>query len=91
VDIFAPALQNIQQSPVAHFNSQQGQSSQYQEVVSKISNENLRTDFSAADSDGPDDEDWDSEEEDNKPAKLTKPDIGPLVGGFADLERNGRS
>lgn len=84
--------QNVQRSPITTYATQEARLIQYQEVLSKQASENLYENISRPPTgDGKQDGDWLSDDEDDelcgKSPGITKPDVGPLLGGFADMER----
>lgn len=91
VDIFAVPPQN-QHSPVAAYSTYSGQDArlaQYQDVLAKLSSENLYENFAPPTVHAGQDADWPSDDEEGGKAesrKTAKPDVGPLVSGFADIE-----
>lgn len=92
VDIFVP--RNSQWPPAAtNYTGQEARLAQYKEVMSKISSENLYDKSTepivvsdAHDNDWPSDED-DDDNTSSKSPRITKPNVGPLVSGFAEMER----
>jgi hypothetical protein len=88
--------QNLQRPPVTTYSGQEARLAQYQDVLSKLSSENLYENFSepAIVTHGQD-EDWPSDDEEDeevsaKSPRITKPDVGPLLSGFADMERGAK-
>jgi len=96
VDIFAMVSQNLQRSPATNYSGQEARLAQYQDVMSKLSSEDLYENFSEpAIVSSRQDADWPSDDEDDeetspKSPRITKPDVGPLLGGFADMERGAK-
>lgn len=95
VDIFAMIPQNVQHSPITTYSGQEARLTQYQEVISKLSSDNLYEEFSQpTPCNGAQDPDWLSDDEEDeisgKSPRITKPDVGPLLGGFADMERGAK-
>jgi len=94
VDIFAMVPQSSQRSPATTFSGQDARLLQYQDVLAKLSTDDISDmsvlrsagDMSQSASDWPSD---DEEEENSKKFQPVKPmDIGPLLGGFADVENS---
>ena len=88
--------QNLQRPPITAYSGQEARLAQYQDVLAKLSSENLYENFSepaivrhGQDADWPSDDEEDDEVSPKSP-RITKPDVGPLLGGFADMERGAK-
>jgi len=93
VDIFAMVPQNVQRAPSVVFSGQDARLLHYQDVLAKVSSSKVpdAENGSTSNSPGHDDADWLSEGEDDEGsanlAVVKTAEVGPLLGGFADLER----
>jgi len=94
VDIFAMVPQSLQRSPATTFSGQDTRLLQYQDVLARLpadavsdANEDLSAHSVQGAIDWPSDEEED-DDEDLKRLKIVKPpQIGPLLGGFAEIEK----
>lgn len=95
VDIFATVPQNQQRPPDTTYATQPARFVTYGDLLGKPPFDNLYENISRLPTaNGKQDADWLSDDEDDevsgKSPGLSKPDVGPLLGGFADMERGAK-
>ncbi|ELR07201.1 hypothetical protein VC83_01334 [Pseudogymnoascus destructans] len=95
VDIFAMAPQSQQRPAATTYASQPARFVTYKDLPGKPPMDEPYVDTSRPPTaDGKQDADWLSDDEDDeisgKSPGITKPDVGPLLGGFADMERGAK-
>jgi len=93
VDIFAMLPQNLQRSPTTTYSGQDARLLQYQNVLAKVSTEDLSKTTGNLSAGGQQDAtEWASDDEVDDAMQnyrvVRSRDMGPLLGGFADVERS---
>lgn len=95
VDIFATVPQNPQRPPATTYDAQSTRFITYKDVIGKPPMDDPYASISRPPTaDGKQDADWLSDDEEDeisgKSPGISKPDVGPLLGGFADMERGAK-
>ncbi|OBT86484.1 hypothetical protein VE02_04931 [Pseudogymnoascus sp. 03VT05] len=94
VDIFAMAPQSQQRPPATSYASQPARFVTYKDLLGKPPMDEPYVGTSRPPTADGKDADWLSDDEDDelsgKSPGITKPDVGPLLGGFADMERGAK-
>lgn len=93
VDIFATVPQNQQRPPATTYAAQPARFVTYADLLGKPPMDPYEDNSRPPTADGKD-ADWLSDDEDDelsgKSPGISKPDVGPLLGGFADMERGAK-